>query len=77
MGRTVMKAGKQEPQAVISMKILEGLDGKEKMSKSLDNYIAIADAPEDMYGKVMSLPTRQSCAIMNSARTHLTWRWKK
>ena len=56
MGRTVMKAGKQEPQAVISMKILEGLDGKEKMSKSLDNYIAIADAPEDMYGKVMSLP---------------------
>lgn len=56
MGRTVMKAAKQEPQAVMSMKILEGLDGKEKMSKSLDNYIAITDAPEDMYGKVMSLP---------------------
>ncbi|MCR4330520.1 MAG: tyrosine--tRNA ligase [Patescibacteria group bacterium] len=56
MGRTVMKAGKQEPQAVMSMKILEGLDGKEKMSKSLDNYIAITDTPEDMYGKVMSLP---------------------
>jgi len=56
MGRTVMKAGKQEPQAVISMKILEGLDGKEKMSKSLNNYIGITDAPADMYGKVMSIP---------------------
>ncbi len=56
MGRTVMKANHVEPQSVISFKVLTGLDGKEKMSKSLDNYIAITDSPEDMYGKTMSLP---------------------
>lgn len=56
MGRDVMKAGNQTPQAVLSFELLEGLDGKEKMSKSLDNYIAITDEPNDMYGKIMSLP---------------------
>lgn len=56
MGRTVMKFSKQEPQAVLAFKILEGLDGEEKMSKSLDNYISITDTATDMYGKVMSIP---------------------
>lgn len=56
MGRQVMSNYKQEPQAVLSFKILEGLDGKEKMSKSLDNYVAITDEPSDMYGKIMSIP---------------------
>ncbi len=56
MGRTVMKVNNVTPQAVISFKVLEGLDGKEKMSKSLDNYIAITDEPSEMYGKVMSIP---------------------
>ncbi len=56
MGRDVMKMYKQVEQAVMSVKILEGLDGKEKMSKSLDNYIGITDEPGDMYGKVMSIP---------------------
>ena len=56
MGRDVMKMNKQNPQAVLSFEILEGLDGKEKMSKSLDNYVAITDEPENMYGKIMSLP---------------------
>jgi len=56
MGRDIMKSSKQDPQAVLSFKLLEGLDGKEKMSKSLDNYIAITDAPNDMFGKIMSLP---------------------
>ncbi len=56
MGRHVMKIYGQEEQSVISFDLLEGLDGKEKMSKSLDNYIAITDAPSDMYGKVMSIP---------------------
>lgn len=56
MGRDVMKMYKQPEQAVMSLKILEGTDGKEKMSKSLDNYIAITDEPADMYGKVMSIP---------------------
>lgn len=56
MGRDVMKMNKKEQQAVMSLKLLEGTDGKEKMSKSLDNYIAIIDEPNNMYGKIMSLP---------------------
>lgn len=56
MGRHIMKNNKQDPQSVLAFKLLVGLDGKEKMSKSLDNYIAITDTPEDMYGKVMSIP---------------------
>lgn len=44
------------PQVVLTMPLLEGLDGTEKMSKSLGNYIGIAEAPEQMYGKTMSLP---------------------
>ncbi|MBU6430858.1 tyrosine--tRNA ligase [Patescibacteria group bacterium] len=55
-GRDILKINKKEQQAVMSLKLLEGTDGKEKMSKSLDNYIAIADEPNDMYGKIMSLP---------------------
>lgn len=56
VGRDVMKASDQEPQAVLSFKLLVGLDGKEKMSKSLDNYVAITDEPNDMFGKIMSIP---------------------
>lgn len=56
MGRSVMKANHVAPQSVISFKVLEGLDGKEKMSKSLDNYVGITDAPADMYGKILSIP---------------------
>lgn len=56
MGREVMEMNGKIPQAVISFKILEGLDGKEKMSKSLDNYVGITDEPSDMYGKIMSIP---------------------
>lgn len=56
MGRKIMEMGGKEQQAVLSFKILQGLDGKEKMSKSLDNYIGINDDFNDMYGKVMSIP---------------------
>lgn len=56
MGRDVMKMNSQEEQSVMALDILEGLDGKEKMSKSLDNYVSIADEPRDMYGKIMSIP---------------------
>jgi len=56
LGRDIMKINKKPSQAVMSIKILEGLDGKEKMSKSLNNYVAITDKPEDMYGKIMSIP---------------------
>ena len=56
VGRDVMKASKQDPQSVLSFKLLVGLDGTEKMSKSLNNYVGVTDAPEDMYGKLMSIP---------------------
>ncbi len=56
MGRSLQKDYGQESQAALFMPILEGIDGSEKMSKSLGNYIGISDAPEDMYGKVMSIP---------------------
>jgi tyrosyl-tRNA synthetase len=56
MGRKVMEISGTEPQAVLSFELLVGTDGKEKMSKSLDNYIGITDAPNDMFGKIMSLP---------------------
>lgn len=56
VGRTLMKEYRLSPQAVITVPLLEGLDGVEKMSKSLGNYIGIYDTPKDMYGKAMSIP---------------------
>ncbi|MFO0689231.1 MAG: tyrosine--tRNA ligase [Myxococcota bacterium] len=56
MGREIQKAYGQEPQAVITHPLLVGLDGKDKMSKSLGNSIGLFDDPANMYGKVMSLP---------------------
>jgi len=55
MGRTVQERYGQKPQVVITMPLLEGLDGVQKMSKSYDNYIGINEPPNDMYGKVMSV----------------------
>jgi len=55
LGRDIQRHFEQEPQIVITMPILEGLDGTRKMSKSLGNYIAVEDTPEDMYGKIMSV----------------------
>ncbi len=55
MGRQLQEAFGQKPQVVMTMPILEGLDGVQKMSKSLNNYIGIADAPDDMFGKIMSI----------------------
>lgn len=55
VGRQLQEAYGQAPQVVITLPILEGLDGVQKMSKSLGNYIGITDSPEDMFGKVMSL----------------------
>jgi len=62
MGREVMEMNKKTPQAVLSFKLLEGTDGKEKMSKSLDNYIGITEEAENMYGKVMSIPDSSLCS---------------
>jgi tyrosyl-tRNA synthetase len=55
MGRQLQAEYGQEPQVVITMPLLEGLDGVQKMSKSLGNYIGITDAPGEMFGKVMSI----------------------
>jgi tyrosyl-tRNA synthetase len=55
VGRELMKSEGLEPQVVLTMPILQGLDGVQKMSKSLDNYIGIEDAPNDMFGKIMSI----------------------
>ncbi|RKY09990.1 MAG: tyrosine--tRNA ligase [Planctomycetota bacterium] len=55
IGRDIQRAYGQEPQIVVIMPILVGLDGVEKMSKSKGNYIGVTDAPADMFGKVMSI----------------------
>ena len=55
MGRQLQEMYGQMPQVVMTVPILEGLDGVQKMSKSLNNYIGIADAPDDMFGKIMSI----------------------
>jgi len=56
LGRQVQKSYGQVPQVIITMPILEGTDGVEKMSKSLENYIGITEPPREMYGKLMSIP---------------------
>jgi tyrosyl-tRNA synthetase len=55
VGRQLQQAFGQKPQVVITMPILEGLDGVQKMSKSLNNYIGIADVADEMFGKIMSI----------------------
>ena len=55
VGRQLQEVFGQKPQVVITMPILEGLDGVQKMSKSLNNYIGIADPADDMFGKLMSI----------------------
>jgi tyrosyl-tRNA synthetase len=55
MGRELQKQAEQEPQVILTMPILEGLDGVQKMSKSLNNYIGIDDSPDEMFGKIMSI----------------------
>lgn len=56
VGRSLQKEYQQEPQVTITMPILEGLDGVQKMSKSLGNYVGVNEPPAEMFGKLMSLP---------------------
>jgi tyrosyl-tRNA synthetase len=56
VGREIMRSYGLEPQCILTMPILEGTDGVEKMSKSLGNYIGLTDSPRDMFGKSMSIP---------------------
>lgn len=55
MGRHLQEVYGQEPQVILTMPLLEGLDGVNKMSKSLGNYVGITDTPDDMFGKLMSI----------------------
>jgi tyrosyl-tRNA synthetase len=68
VGRDLQRVDGQNPQVVITMPILVGLDGKEKMSKSKNNYIGVTDEPSDMFGKVMSI----SDCLMENYFTLLT-----
>ena len=56
VGRDIQREYGQDPQVIITMPILPGTDGVEKMSKSLDNYIGIGEPPQEMFGKTMSIP---------------------
>ena len=56
VGRDIQREYNQEPQVIITLPLLEGIDGVEKMSKSLNNYIGINESPQEMYGKAMSIP---------------------
>ena len=55
-GRDLMEKQGMEPQVVLTLPLLEGTDGVQKMSKSYGNYVGLTDAPDDMFGKVMSIP---------------------
>jgi len=55
-GRDMQSAYGQKPQSILTMPILVGTDGKQKMSKSLDNYVGVTEAPEEMFGKLMRIP---------------------
>lgn len=68
VGRDLQNQAGQEPQICITMPLLEGLDGVQKMSKSLDNYVGVTDAATDMFGKIMSVPD----ALMEKWFTLLT-----
>ena len=56
VGRDIQRAYGQDPQVVLTMPLLEGIDGERKMSKSLDNWVALTDPPEEMFGKLMRIP---------------------
>ena len=56
MGRELQREFQQEPQVALFMPILVGLDGSQKMSKSLGNYVGISEPPDQMFGKLMSIP---------------------
>lgn len=56
VGRDLQKGAGQKPQVIITMPLLEGIDGVRKMSKSYGNYISINESPKDMFGKIMSIP---------------------
>ncbi|MBP7459877.1 MAG: tyrosine--tRNA ligase [Candidatus Delongbacteria bacterium] len=67
IGRDIQREYGLEPQVIMTVPILEGLDGKEKMSKSLHNYIGINESPDQIFGKVMSIPDHLICRYFELA----------
>ncbi|NNF05564.1 MAG: tyrosine--tRNA ligase, partial [Candidatus Eisenbacteria bacterium] len=69
VGRTLQEAHSQPPQVILTLPILEGIDGVQRMSKSLGNYIGVTEAPRDMFGKVMSIPDNMIVRYFKLATT--------
>ena len=67
VGRELQRDYGQPPQIVLTMPLLEGIDGVQKMSKSYGNYIGITEAPQEMFGKVMSDLRRADVALLRAA----------
>jgi tyrosyl-tRNA synthetase len=80
MGRELQRHHGQAPQIVLTMPLLEGLDGVNKMSKSLGNYIGITDAPDDMFGKLMSVSDElmwRYLDLLSLQPTHVIAGWRR
>ena len=80
MGRELQRHHGQAPQVVLTMPLLEGLDGVNKMSKSLGNYIGITDAPDDMFGKLMSISDElmwRYLDLLSLQPTEVIARWRE
>ena len=58
LGRDIQRAYEQPEQVILTLPLLTGTDGEQKMSKSYGNYIGVADPPEEMYGKTLSVPDK-------------------
>ena len=80
VGRELQKQYGQEPQCILTMPLLEGLDGREKMSKSLGNYVGITEPPREMFGKLMSISDQlmwRYITLLSFASEQEIRRWKK
>ena len=67
LGRDIQRAYGQPEQAILTMPILVGIDGRRKMSKSLGNQIGVTDPPEEMYGKTMAIPDEAMARVLPAA----------
>jgi tyrosyl-tRNA synthetase len=80
VGRELQRSYGQEPQVILTMPLLEGLDGKEKMSKSLGNYVGIAEPPQEIFGKLMSISDElmwRYIELLSFASAEKIASWKK
>ena len=65
MGRTIMEAYGLPPQSILTVPLLVGTDGEQKMSKSYGNYVGVSDEPVEMFGKIMSIPDELMVTYMS------------